>query len=178
MPDLSGSQLIAAPCGLQEIVVSFGDIYKYILPGGSLDPRWQADFLTSVDLPFSLPLAWDLSLRVNRMTCHQRMVEVFASVFDLLQARGLESKIVSFGGCFAFRQQRTGAKLSTHSWGIAIDLNTATNRQGSAGDMDADIIEVFRGTGVFLASRHPTRIRRVLRLRGIIRSRMILLRSG
>jgi hypothetical protein len=30
MRDLSGSQLIAAPRGLEEIVVSFGDIYKYI----------------------------------------------------------------------------------------------------------------------------------------------------
>ena len=89
MRDLSGSQLIAAPRGLEEIVASFGDIYEYIQPGGSLDPRWQADFLTSVDLPFSLPLAWDPSLRVNRMTCHKRMVEIFASVFDRLQARGL-----------------------------------------------------------------------------------------
>jgi D-alanyl-D-alanine carboxypeptidase len=159
MRDLSGSQLIAAPRGLEEIVVSFGDIYKYIQPGGSLDPRWQADFLASVDLPFSLPLAWDPLLRVNRMTCHKRMVEIFASVFDRLQARGLQSKIVSFGGCFAFRQQRRGTKLSTHSWGIAIDLNTATNPQGSAGDMDAGVIEIFRGAGFEWGGDWPGKLR-------------------
>jgi hypothetical protein len=159
MRDRSGSPLIAPPRGLAEIVVSFGDIYKYIQPGGSLDPRWQADFLSSVDLPFYLPLAWDPSLRVKRMTCHKRMIEVFASVFDLVQARGLQSKIVSFGGCFAFRQQRTGTKLSTHSWGIAIDLNTATNRQGSAGDMDAGVIEIFRGAGFEWGRDWPGRFR-------------------
>jgi hypothetical protein len=159
MPDLSRSQLIAAPRGLEEIVVTFGDIYKYIQPGGSLDPRWQADFLSSVALPFSLPLAWDPSLRVKRMTCHKRMEEVFASVFDRVQAGGLESKVVSFGGCFAFRQQRTGTKLSTHSWGIAIDLNTATNPQGSAGDMDADVIEIFRVAGFEWGGDWPGKLR-------------------
>src|ERR1700680_1814868 len=111
-----------APHGPGEIVVTFGDIYDYIRPGGSLDPRWQTDYLASVELPFPLPLSWDHSKSVSRMTCHKRMVEIFASVFGLVQARGLQSRISTFGGCFAFRQQRTGAKLSTHSWGIAIDL--------------------------------------------------------
>ena len=93
------------------------------------------------------------------MTCHKRMVEVFASVFDLVQARGLGSKIVSFGGCFAFRQQRTGTKLSTHSWGIAIDLNTVTNPQGSAGDMDAGVIEIFRVAGFEWGGDWPGKLR-------------------
>jgi hypothetical protein len=138
---------LVAPHGLGEIVATFGDIRNYVRPGGSLDPRWQADYLASVQLPFSLPLSWDLSKSVSRMTCHRRMVEIFASVFGLVQAGGLQSKTSSFGGCFAFRQQRTGAKLSTHSWGIAIDLNPGTNAQGSSGDMDAGLIEIFHSVG-------------------------------
>jgi hypothetical protein len=112
--------LLAAPHGLEEIVATFGDIYDYIRPGGQLDPRWQADHLASVELPFSLPPAWDPSKSINRMTCHKRMAETFVSVFGLVQKGGLQSKIKTFGGCFALRQQRTGARLSTHSWGIAI----------------------------------------------------------
>jgi hypothetical protein len=138
---------LAPPHGLEQIVGTFGDIYNYIQPGGHLDPRWQADYLASVALPFSLPLAWDLSKSVQRMTCHKRMVEIFFSVFRQVQTGGLQSKISSFGGCFAFRQQRTGAKLSTHSWGIAIDLNPGTNIQGSSGNMDAGLIEIFCGAG-------------------------------
>jgi D-alanyl-D-alanine carboxypeptidase len=42
---------------------------------------------------------------------------------------------------------RTNTKPSTHSWGIAIDLNPETNAQGTAGDMDAGVIEIFRGAG-------------------------------
>ena len=129
---------------MEGILASFGNIYDYIQPGGSLDPRWQADSLASLELPFPLPFSWDLSKRVRRMTCHKRMVEIFASVFGEVQARGLQPEISSFGGCFAFRQQRTAAKLSTHSWGIAIDLNPETNAQGSPGNMDVGLIEIFR----------------------------------
>jgi len=135
------------PHGLQEIIQTFGDIYDYIQPGGALDPRWQADQLTSVALPFPIPLAWDPTRTVNRMTCHRRMVEVFASVLFQMKSSGLESHVSSFGGCFAFCQQRTGAKLSAHCWGIAIDLNSASNAQGTAGDMNAGLIEICRGAG-------------------------------
>jgi hypothetical protein len=138
---------LTAPHGLEQIVTTFGDIYDYIRPGGDLDPRWQADYLAAMELPFPMRLSWDRAKSVSRMTCHKRMVEVFAAVFQLVQRNGLESKISSFGGCFAFRQQRTGAKLSTHSWGIAIDLNPGGNSQGSPGNMDAGLIDVFRGAG-------------------------------
>jgi len=147
VPDAAPEPGLVAPHGLEKIVATFGDIYDYVLPGGSLDPRWQGDYLASVELPFPLPLSWDLSRSVTRMICHKRMVEIFASVVGQVQARGLQSKVSSFGGCFAFRQQRTGAKLSTHSWGIAIDLNPETNAQGSHGSMDGEVIEIFRSAG-------------------------------
>jgi hypothetical protein len=43
--------------------------------------------------------------------------------------------------------ERTGRKLSTHGWGMAIDLNPETNLQGAVGDMDAVVIEIFRRAG-------------------------------
>jgi hypothetical protein len=55
--------------------------------------------------------------------------------------------LTCFGGCFAFRPQRTGTKLSTHCWGIAIDLNPYTNQQGTIGDMNAAVIDIFRAAG-------------------------------
>jgi hypothetical protein len=140
-------QALVAPNGPEQILTTFGDIYKYIRPDGSLDPRWHADFLATVALPFPLLLSWDHAKAVNQLTCHKRMTEIFAAVFLRIQQRGLQSKIRSFGGCFAFRPQRTSTKLSTHSWGIAIDLNPETNAQGTAGDMDAEVIEIFHGAG-------------------------------
>jgi hypothetical protein len=144
VPQPSVEQPLVAPHGLEQILTTFGDIYKYIRPDGSLDPRWQADFLEHVALPFPLLLSWDRSKSVRQITCHKLMTVVFAAVFARIQERGLQAKIRSFGGCFAFRSQRTGTKLSAHSWGIAIDLNPESNAQGSVGDMDAGVIEIFR----------------------------------
>ena len=68
-------------------------------------------------------------------------------MFLQIQRAGLQNKITGFGGCFSFRPQRTGTKLSAHAWGIAIDLNPEINAQGTAGDMDPAIIKVFRDAG-------------------------------
>jgi len=75
------------------------------------------------------------------------MGPIFASVFSKIQSAGLQERLTSFGGCFSFRPQRTGTKLSAHAWGIAIDLNPETNQQGTAGNLDQAIIAIFRNAG-------------------------------
>ena len=139
--------LLVCPNGLDQICATFGDIFKYILPDHTLDPSWQTDFLALVALPFPLPLSWDMSRTVTAMTCHKLMASTFSDVFGGLQNSGLQEKLTSFGGCFSFRPQRTGTKLSTHSWGIAIDLNPESNAQGTAGNMDLGVVGVFRAAG-------------------------------
>jgi hypothetical protein len=84
---------------------------------------------------------------VSTITCHKLLANVFSHVFVHIQGSGLQNKITSFGGCFSFRPQRTGTKLSTHAWGVAIDLNPQTNQQGTAGNMDTSVIAVFREAG-------------------------------
>ena len=139
--------VLRPPNGMNEILATFGDIQQYIRQDGSLDPRWQADFLARAELPFAVKLSWDPGTTITQMTCHKRMVDVFAEVFDRIGSQGLREQIHTFGGCFSFRPQRNGVKLSTHAWGIAVDLNPETNRQDSSGDMHADVIAVFRAAG-------------------------------
>jgi hypothetical protein len=138
---------LACPHGLDQIRTTFGDIFKYVLPDHTLDPRWQTDFLTLVALPFPVPLSWDKSRTVTQMTCHKLMAGIFTDVFGRLERAGLQEKVTSFGGCFSFRPQRTGTTLSAHSWGIAIDLNPETNAQGTEGNMDQGVIGIFREAG-------------------------------
>jgi D-alanyl-D-alanine carboxypeptidase-like protein len=145
-PDTAAAPL-SPPHGLDEIAAAFGNIESFIRPDGQLDSRWQSDYLTSITLPFSLPLAWDPSQVVTRMACHRRLAAIFVQVFNQIQHAGLQGAVNTFGGCFAFRPQRTGSKLSTHSWGIAIDLNSGTNPQGSPGNMAAALIEIFQHAG-------------------------------
>jgi hypothetical protein len=143
---------------------AFGDIYEYIGTDGQLKTRWQLEFLTKVNLPFPLTLSWDPSRTLSQITCHRRMTRVFASVFASIQESGLNTRITSFGGCFAFRPQRTGNKLSRHSWGIAIDLNPETNLQGAVGDMDARLSEIFRRAGLRPCSQELSRFRAQIRI--------------
>ncbi len=138
---------LVAPHGLNEIIASFGDIREYVGADGQLEARWQTDFLELVSLPFPMRLSWDPSRAITQMTCHRRMARVSSSAFGCIQERGIQGRITTFGGCFAFRPQRTGSKLSAHSWGIAIDVNPESNPQGSAGQIDAELIEIFRQAG-------------------------------
>lgn len=136
-----------APHGINEIITAFGDVNKYVATDGQLETLWQVNFLDRISLPFPISLSWQPSRTITRMTCHRRLTPVFSSIFSSIQEHGLQDRIMSFGGCFAFRPQRTGGKLSAHSWGIAIDLNPETNLQGTVGNMDAVLIDIFRRAG-------------------------------
>lgn len=138
---------LVPPHGFQEICSTFGNIFDYVLSDHTLDPRWQAARLTRIQLPFTLPLSWDRSRVVAQITCHNLVGEVLSAVFEQLRGEGLQKELTSFGGCFAFRPQRTGTKLSAHAWGIAIDLNPENNAQGTAGNMNAEVIAIFQKAG-------------------------------
>ena len=78
-------------------------------------------------------LAWDLDVKVTRMSCHKLVADKFLAVFnDLLCHYGYDEivrlGIDLFGGCFNYRRMRGGSNWSLHSWGIAIDLDPARNK--------------------------------------------------
>ncbi len=138
---------LAPPHGLEAVITEFGDIYAYLRDDGTLDPRWETDQLARAVLPFPVALSWDPAKEVRGAYCHRKLAPVFPAVFAAIERRGLRSQIRTYGGCFNFRAKRSGNKLSTHSWGIAIDLNPETNGMGQAGDMPAAVVEVFESFG-------------------------------
>ena len=88
--------------------------------------------LVSITLPYKMRLAWDVKTTVKTMRCHKLIASNLTKVFEeLLEAytypKLVELGIDLFGGCYNFRLQRGGSKLSTHSWGIAIDLHPVAN---------------------------------------------------
>src|SRR5689334_807664 len=112
---------IAPPHGLNELIATFGNIVAYIREDPTHRPAWAIEQLVTTELPVPLALSWDRSRQVGRITCHRLLQPTFEAAFQAVDKAGLRSKLSSFGGCFAFRPQRTGTKLSTHSWGIAVD---------------------------------------------------------
>jgi len=139
------------PHGLIEITKTFGDINKSVkqIKDGTLtlDPAFGDKNIICIKLPYKLKLAWDHNKHISSIKCHLLVAERFRSVFDEILEQGLNSKAYYFGGCFDFRQKRNGASLSTHAWGIAIDLNPETNRYGTSGDMAPEIVEIFKTFG-------------------------------
>jgi len=146
-PAAAVAPALAVPNGLDQVLATFGNIYNYIRDDGTLDPRWEAENLTRAALPFSIPFSWEPTTSVTRLQCHVKLKDIFPAVFATVRDKGLQPQIRTFGGCYNFRGKRTIDKLSTHCWGIAIDLNTQTNAQGGAGDMPAEVIEIFRAAG-------------------------------
>jgi LysM repeat protein len=80
---------------------------------------------------------------------HKLLEPAFRAVFSEITDKGLASSLRTYDGCFIARHKMwdPGRDLSAHSWGIAIDLNAATNMPGMRGDMDPKIIEIFRAHG-------------------------------
>jgi LysM repeat protein len=139
---------LAPPNGLDEIFTTFGDIRDYMNDDGTLDNSgWANDALGLATLPFSIPLSWNLGTMAKRIQCHKKLVEIFPEVLAAIEKAGLRDEIKNYGGCFAFRSKRMSGRISTHSWGIAIDLNPLTNPMGLPGDMSPDIVAIFRKFG-------------------------------
>jgi len=90
---LSAAEYVSlkAPFGLDQICGTFGDIFTYLRPDQTLDPRWQAEQMITISLPFPLVLSWDHSRRVSHMTCHRLMqaIILFALIAAGIVAYGL-----------------------------------------------------------------------------------------
>lgn len=84
----------------------------------------------------------------NKFACHELMTPVFSDLFGVLHERGLWHLLRTFDGCYNLRKKTgTSSKYSTHSWGIAIDLNAATNAYRATPTIDPRVVAVFKDAG-------------------------------
>lgn len=95
-------------------------------------PNKEGSYLVTIDLPYPMRLAWDIETKVNRMRCHKKVAPQLQAIFcDIFNHYGydriVELGIDLFGGCFAYRKMRGGSSMSTHSFGVAIDLDPLRN---------------------------------------------------
>jgi hypothetical protein len=144
------SVLVPTPNGFDAIVKTFGDIRKYVNKEGQINAKkWEPLILGKVTLPFAIQLGFPPESMITRFSCHKLLVPVFKSVFETIANQGLQASVRTFDGCYNYRMKRTSGTWSTHSWGISIDLNAATNPQGkkTKGDMDPQVVEIFRAHG-------------------------------
>lgn len=85
-----------------------------------------------IDTPYRMVLAWDTDTVLSKITCHKKVAESLYSILENVTYLYSEQEIIKhgfhlFGGSLNVRKIRGGNRWSTHSWGIAIDIDPARN---------------------------------------------------
>ncbi len=87
--------------------------------------------LMTVTLPYPLRLSWDTITRITKTQCHKMVAKSLLSVLEAVHAEYgrsvFELGLDLYGGGYANRAQRGGAKLSVHAWGAAFDFDPDHN---------------------------------------------------
>lgn len=121
-------------------------------PDGSItpDPAWVRANIVTEQVPI-----------IGSMTCHRLIFPQLRAALREIQRDGLASLIRTdeYAGCYVprFIDRDPSRSLSLHSFGIAFDLNTATNQLGTVGDMDPRLVAIFQKWGFSWGGHWTTR---------------------
>lgn len=141
--------MIERPKGLKEIIEVFGDPRPYI----QNKPAWERKILQVKRLPYKIPYAGDPNISITRIRAHRLIVDDFVEAIEECLDLGVPPDRLAYGGIYNFRLKRRSRFISTHTWGIAIDIDPARNPMGKAWAgyqsdmMHPLIIKVFKRRG-------------------------------
>ncbi len=111
-------------------------------PNGTVTPEasWVRAYIRTEEMPI-----------IGRVTGNKGMLPQLRAALDEVVRTGLASKIHpnEYGGCYVPRYiANDPAKgLSLHSFGIAVDLNVPGNQRGTVGQMDRQVVAIFKKWG-------------------------------
>jgi hypothetical protein len=133
------------PNGLKEINDTFG----------SLDtPNFESRYIVAYTLPY--PLYYG-GVKVTRARSHYLIVDNFLQAFEDIKKAGLEDQAKNYSGVYNKRLIKGSSKWSSHSWGIAIDLEAEKYPLGSSKRFPDAIIKIFQKAGFIYGGDFSTR---------------------
>ncbi|MCU1621841.1 MAG: family peptidase [Frankiales bacterium] len=119
---------------------AFGAFSYTYFPDGTIQPdaAWVRANIVSATVPI-----------LGTVTCHRLMIPQLRAALQEVQNAGLASTIHSYNGCYVprFIEHNPTHGISLHTWGIAIDLDAATNGRGTKGTMDPRVVQIFKRWG-------------------------------
>lgn len=124
------------PNGLKGIISTFGELTN----------DFESKNIFAFDLPY--PLIYGVN-QVFRARCHRLLIPIFQSVLAEIKANGFENEVKNYSGIYEARNVRGLTHPSTHSWGIAIDLEAEKYPLGSLKRFPQEIVTIFNKHGFF-----------------------------
>ena len=115
--------------------------YTYrVIGGGRIAPSesWVAANIRTEVVPI-----------LGSVTCHRDLFPQLRAALLEVQQRGLASAIHpdEYAGCYYPRFIAGTTTLSNHSFGLALDLNVPGNGRGTVGEIDRDVVAIFKTWG-------------------------------
>lgn len=111
--------------------------------------KWVAENIVKVAAPWKLVTAWDFR-PVAAVRIHRRCADSLTRVFERIWvAAGREQDRIHewgmhlYAGGFNYRMMRGSTRLSMHSWGCAVDFDSARNAFGDRTPNFASIPQVL-----------------------------------
>lgn len=113
--------------------------YRYYADG-TLEPdaRWARANIRTETVPV-----------LGRVTCHRPMLPQLRGALQEVTDAGLADTIRTYDGCYVprFVERDPSRSISLHTWGIAVDMDAATNGRGVTGTMHPQVVQVFKRCG-------------------------------
>lgn len=102
------------------------------------DPAWVRSHIVTEVVPI-----------LGSVTCNKYLMPQLKAALGEIVTRGLESEILTeqYAGCYYPRYIAGSTTLSNHSFGLALDLNTAGNQRGTVGEIDREVVAIFKYWG-------------------------------
>jgi hypothetical protein len=83
---------------------------------------------------WDVPTELEIGIIPKRIYCNKDLVGPLSKAFKALITTGHVKELKTWDGCFNIRKKRGLTTMSLHSWGIAVDVNSASNQLGKSYD--------------------------------------------
>lgn len=127
-----------------QLVGDFADavgVFRYTpLEGGRIapDPAWVSEHIVTETVPI-----------LGSVTCNKYLMPQLKAALAEVVTRGLADEIHpdEYAGCYYPRYIAGSTTLSNHSFGLALDFNVPGNQRGTVGEMDREVVAIFKYWG-------------------------------
>lgn len=114
-------------------------IETYGYPGSE---AWAEKWITEVSIEISMN-------RTRKVQCNKTIAALISEIFEELKDKNLIELVVSYDGCYVYRNIRCSSELSMHAFGLAIDIDASEYGLGSSKRLPDSIVNIFKSKGFF-----------------------------